>query len=77
MNKIHGTTILTMPDGSQKRIPNSDVFDAAAEPTSAAAAPILQMFRECLSCRSTSGRLHELIFAYINGPAATKQETVN
>ncbi len=77
MTKVHGTTILTFADGSERTLSNQRIFDVAADPASDAAAPIVQMFRECVSARSTNGRLHELILCYIGGPAKTREETVN
>jgi hypothetical protein len=74
MSKIHGETILTFPDGSERRLPNQKIFELAANLTSDAAGPTLAMFKECVSARSTDGsRLYEMIFAYINGPAPTTE----
>ena len=77
MNKVHGTTTLTFSDGSERCLPNRDVLTAAADLTSDASSPILALFRECTGAKSTSGHLHELIFAYLNGPVATREELVN
>jgi hypothetical protein len=77
MSKVHGTTTLTFSDGSERHLSNQRIYEVAADPTSDAAAPIVALFRECVSARSTNGHLHELILCYINGPAKTKEETVN
>lgn len=77
MKQIHGKTILTFADGSERTLANRDVLATAADLTSNAASPILALFRECTGAKSTSGHLHELIFAYLNGPVATREELVN
>jgi len=77
MTKVHGTTTLTFSDGSERHLSNQDIYEVAGDPASAAAAPIVALFRECVSARSTNGRLHELILCYIAGPAKTTEETVN
>jgi hypothetical protein len=69
MSKISGEVILTMPDGTNRRFPTSDILQLLTDVTSPAASETLAMFRECTGARSTSGRLHELVFAYLNGPA--------
>jgi hypothetical protein len=73
MSKVHGTTTLTFSDGSQRHLPNSEVFEVAADLTSSAAAPIVEMFKKAVSVTSTHGHLHELILAFVHGPAATKE----
>ena len=68
--KIRGETILAFSDGSERRIANSDILQLLADVTSPAASETLAMFRQCVSARSTDGgRLHELVFAYVHGPA--------
>ena len=68
--KIHGETILAFSDGSERRVPTSRILEVLRDVTSPAASATLAMFKECVSARSSDGgRLHELVFAYINGPA--------
>ena len=70
MSKVRGQMILTFSDGSEKPIANSDILQLLRDVTSPAASATLAMFKECVSARSSDGgRLHELVFAYINGPA--------